>query len=77
MVGQGPGIVNKTELFSLVIIKTEFVHSNEVTPINHLPSSERFIAALNEKVCICVSILNSRVSRGFVLFAQSTYLYAF
>ena len=36
------------ELFSLVILKTEFVHSNEDTASNHLPSSTKFVGGLNE-----------------------------
>ena len=56
----------ENELFSLVMLKTEFVHSNEDNPNNHLPSSSRFIGGLNEKVCICLFILNSTISCGFV-----------
>ena len=48
---QCPGIVIENELFSLVILKTEFVHSNELTAKSHLPSSTKFIGGLNEKVC--------------------------
>ena len=33
----------ENELFSLVILKTEVVHSNELTASNHLPSSTKFI----------------------------------
>ena len=40
------------EFSSSVILKTEFVHSNELTAINHLPSSTKFIGGLNENVCI-------------------------
>ena len=57
----------ENELFSLVMLKTEFVHSNEDTPKNHLPSSTKLIGGLNEKVYICLFILNSRVSCGLVL----------
>ena len=55
------------ELFSLVILKTDFLHPNELTASSHLPSSSRLIGGLNEKVCICLFILNSSVSCGFVL----------
>ena len=43
------------ELFSLVILKTEFVHSNELTPKNHLPSSTKFIGGLNQKFAFAYS----------------------
>ena len=66
----------ENELFLLVILKTEIVHSSEVTLNNHLPSSTRFIGGLNENVCICLFILNSKVSCGLVLVAQSKYQHA-
>ena len=53
------------KLFSSVILQTEFVVSKEVTANNHLPSSINNFGGLNEKVCICLSILNSSVSCGF------------
>ena len=45
----------ENELFSLVILKTEFVHSNEETPNNHLPSSSKFIGGLNENFAFVYS----------------------
>ena len=59
-------MVIENELFWLVILKTEFVHNNEVIPNNHFPSSERFIAGLNEYVCVCLFITNSSVCCGLV-----------
>ena len=63
----------ENELFSLVILKTEFVASKEVTPNNHLHSSTKFIGGENENVCICLFILKSSVSCGFVFVVQLTY----
>ena len=56
----------ENELFSLVLLKTEFVHSKELTAGSHFPSSAKFIGGLTEKVCICLFNLNSRVSCGLV-----------
>ena len=39
----------ENELFSSVILKTEFVHSSELTANNHLPSSIKFKGGLNGK----------------------------
>ena len=66
LVCQWPGIVIENEVSSLLILKTEFVRSNEDTASNNLPSSERFIGG-EKKICVCLFILNSRVSGGFVL----------
>ena len=62
LISQCPGIVIENELLSSIIKQTEFVHSNEVTPKVHLPSSTKLIRGLNEKVCICLFILKSSVS---------------
>ena len=53
-------------LFSSVILKTKFLQTNEITPYNHFPSSEIIIGGLNEYVCVCLFITNSRVSCRFV-----------
>ena len=57
----------ENELFSLVMLKTEFVQSEFVTPNNHLPSSTKIIGGLNENVSFDQIILNSSVSCVFVL----------
>ena len=49
----------------------------EVTPTNHLPSSTEFYGGENEKVSICLFILKSSVSSGFVFFVLSTFRLAF
>ena len=56
----------ENELLSSVILKIEFVHPNEDTANNHLSSSTKFIGELNKKICLCLFILNSSVSCGFV-----------
>ena len=42
-------------MFSLVMLKTELVHSNELTANNHLPSSSKFIGGLNENFAFVYS----------------------
>ena len=54
-------MVIENELLSSVILKTEFGHSKEVTPNNHLPYSSKFIGGLNENIRICLFITNSGV----------------
>ena len=61
-VSQRPSMMIETEFFSLVILKTEFIASKDVTASNHLPSSSKLIGRLNEKVCICSFTANSSVS---------------
>ena len=46
--------------------KTEFVHSKDLTPNNHSPSSTIFIGGLNENVCFERINFNTSVSCGFV-----------
>ena len=58
---QQPGIVIGKLSFSLVILKTDFVASKEVTLYNHF-YEERFIGELNENVSIYLFILYSSVS---------------
>ena len=67
----------ENELFLLVMLNTELVASKKVTVNNHSPYSTKLFGGLNEKVCLCLFILNSNVSCGFILFAKSTCLYAF
>ena len=45
----------ENELISLVILKTKFVHSNEDTANNHLPSSTKIIGAINEMFAFAYS----------------------
>ena len=59
--------MTENELFSLVMLKTEFVHSYEDNPNNQLPSSTKFTGGLNKNVFICLFILKSSVSYGFLL----------
>ena len=47
-------------------LKTEFVTSKEVTASIHFPSSSKFIGGESKKFSICLFILNSSVSCGFV-----------
>ena len=47
------------------MLETDFVASKLVTPNNHLPSSIKFIGGENEKVSICLLIMNSSVSWSF------------
>ena len=65
LVSEWPGIVMLNELFSGLILKKEFVLSRELTASIHLPST-KCIGEINEKVCVCLFILNSRVSWGRV-----------
>ena len=59
------------------MLKTQFVASKDVRANNPLLSSERLIGDENEEVCICLFILNSRLSCGFIFFVQSIYQYVF
>ena len=74
---QRPGTVIEKLLFSLFILKTEFVHSKELTASNHLPSSTKLIGGENEKFSFVYSFWIPKSLEDEILFAQSTYLYAF
>ena len=52
--------------FSSVILKTELNASEPVTANNYLLSSARSVGKINEKVFICLLILNSSVCFSFV-----------
>ena len=59
------------------MLGTEFVASKLVTAYNHLPSSIRFLGGENDKNCICLFILNSNVSCGFVFVCSINVLVCF
>ena len=72
---QWPGTVIQKLLFSIVILKRRKVALKEVTGNSHFSSSTEFFGGLEEKVSICLFILNSTVSCGLVLFVQLRYQY--
>ena len=75
---QRPGVVIGKLLFLIVILKSEFVASNEVTASNHLPSSIKFIGGEDETVFICLPILKiPALPEDEFLSVQSTYQYVF
>ena len=74
---QWPCVEIEKLLFSLVILKTVFVHSREVFPKRHLPSSTKLIGGLNEKVAFVFSFYIQESILVLFLSVRSMYQYAF
>ena len=67
----------ESELFLLVILKTEFVHSNKDTPKNHLPSFTIFIGGEKEKFAFAYSIRTPESLEDGFSFIEKGYQYSF
>ena len=59
-------MVIDNDLFSLFILKTDLVASKQDNASNHLPSSIKFKGGEKENAFVCLFILKSNVSCGFV-----------